>query len=213
MERKHKPIYSVVLELCVPDFVGENRFVLLEKERARQQLTKIDAKPWGALFKSATGEPYIGAWNQYIHDLEHYKQANAHHRTLIADGLVPVRFVVTNEGDQTDKNIAVRVEVEDGQFRLTSHAPYRPETPEGLKEPERFKARHVVPFVGGFKRSKISAKAKSLEATFSKLEGGDGALLLNRVVYLRTNSDTKLKFEIKSGLVKESGKIPVEFGF
>jgi hypothetical protein len=211
MERKHKPIYSVELELCVPDFEGENRFVLLEKERAHKEMARIDAKPWGSLLKSAAGEPYRGTWQKYVHDLEHYKQANRHHRDLIVDGLVPVRFVVTNNSSKVDKNIAVRVEVEEGQFRLTSHAPYRPVTPEGLKEPDRFKVRHVVPFVGGFTRSKINAKARSLEATFSKLRGGDSALLVNRVVYVRSGEHTKLRFEIKSALAEESGKIAIEY--
>jgi hypothetical protein len=210
MEHKRKN-YSVEIELCIPDFDGENRFVLLEKERAHQQLARIDAKPWGSILKSATGEPYIGAWKQYIHDLEHYKKANAHHRDLIIEGLVPIRFVVTNNGDKTDRNIAVKVEVEEGQFRLTSHAPFRPETPEGLKEPDRFKVRQVVPFVGGFSRSKINARVKSLEATFSKLASGDSALLLNRVVYVRVNEHTKLKYDIKSNFADESGKILVEF--
>jgi hypothetical protein len=210
MEHKHKKAFSVSVEFCLPDFRSEHRFVLLEKERARQALESIRSKPWASLFKSAAGDPYISAWQNYIHELEHYKRANIRHREQILDGLIPIRILVMNQGNETQRNISVKIHVQNGQFRLGSHAPIRPQTPEGLKEPERFAIHRVLPLIGGFSRSKIKLGSHRLESRFSRLPGGDGAYLVNKVIYAAIGKETRLEYEIDYGNSKESGHLKVE---
>jgi hypothetical protein len=158
---------------------------------------------------SAAGDPSLGAWQNYIHELEHYKRANFHHREQILDGLVPIRILVVNDGPETQRNIWIKVHVQNGQFRLGSHAPIRPATPEGLKEPERFAVHKVIPLVGGFSRSDIKLGAHKLESRFSRLQDGDGAYLVNKVIYISVGKGTRLEYEIGYGTSRESGHLKI----
>jgi hypothetical protein len=196
--------YVVSVEPRIPDFGSERLFVATEIEFAKARVAELEEKHKGllsALLPVVTGEHKAEDWKHYMHELEHYADKLDKYEAGIADGLVPVKFFVANEGEDMDKAIKVRLRMEHGSIHPAKEPPRRPvrldDGPVHVPEwqPSPATTRDVV---SGFSRRGVKVGRDSIEAEFSELGGGDSADVVHQVVFVDVNDETRVTYEIYS---------------
>ena len=188
--------YTVTLhEASSPHFDQERRYILAEKEYIQRQLKALGNRIWP--FFSYPGLNIFRPvdWKRYDHELDKYGHALDKHERGLGEEFIPFKLFVTNHGDEPDQNIEIHVAVEHG-IVSEKKAPERPKRIDAVKSPSKDHFR--LPKPGGFLRSGIRIKPRSIEAKFSQLDAHDSADLVHAVLFLHGDERTKLRFEIRS---------------
>jgi hypothetical protein len=197
--------YSVMAKLCEPDYAAEYKYLRTEMAFVERKLT--ERRPAFLRWVSAPGLGIFRHedWRKYHHSLDHYgKQLKKYSEEVIA-GVLPVKFAVYNAGERADHEVAVRVHVKSGRVDEKRKAPARPDRLDGsgsawpkLKWPE----------LTGFARTKIKVTAHGVAAELSMLHSHDGAVLVNQLVHVHCEPDTRVTYEVRSRNVKhETGDV------
>jgi hypothetical protein len=194
-------IYSVTVEAKLPEFDSERLFVVNEKKYAQGELKRLEQKPGIAKVLRAAAAPMAKLlkpkdWRAYLKELDHYWVKLHDHMEDIAEGDVPLKFYVINNGPELDEKIEVTVHVHQGTIRPSKQAPERPERIDGDQHVPNWTPRQ--PVMGGFSRSKINVTPHTVTATFSQLEGHDSADLVHQILYVHGDEHTRFTYEIRS---------------
>jgi hypothetical protein len=203
-------IYEVTVEAKLPEFDTERLFVANEKKYAHGELERLENRP--AALKAARvvlGVPKPKDWKQYIHALDHYWVKMHEHMEEIADGLVPLKFFVVNNGPDLDETINIKVHVENGTIHPAKQAPRRPARIDGPQHVPDWSPR--APLVGGFSRRGIRITPHTVEATFSQLEAQDSADLVHQILYVQGDDKTRFSYEITSKRLGVTERGEVDF--
>lgn len=193
-----RSIYDVTVEAQLPEFDTERLFVVNEKKYAETELSRLKEKPAVVnLASSALGSPKPKDWKAYLHALDHYWDKLSNHMEEIADGLVPLKFFVINNGAELDETIRIKVHIHQGTIRPAKQAPERPERIDGAQHAANWSPTRA-PLIGGFARTGIKISSHTIEATFSQLDADDSADLVHQVLYIHGDEHTRFTYEIRS---------------
>jgi hypothetical protein len=199
--------YVIEAEPRVPDLEAERRYVFAEMARVRHELRPRRGRHWPWFSYPRLGILRRKDWQGYLKQLQNYEKALDDHQRQMGHGFLPFMINVMYNGDRPDYNVRVTVTVTDGEINDKLKGPDRPKRIDGeLKSPKKGRLR----WVWGFMRSGVHIEPTAVGATFSRLDPHDRAVLLQPVLYLHMNEQTRLHYEVRSRRAKhERGEIPL----
>ncbi len=207
--RSPTPNYTVVAELALPDFEAERTFLRVEGQFVARKLEELGrGRSLAADFGNwLTKSPPYKDWDHYGHELVRYEHRLAKHEQEIAAGLIPIKLVVRNDTNVSDRSIHIRIEVISGAINKTKKAPKRPQRID-LEEPTHW---WRIFSSGGFWRSGVRITGHRIEAKFSRLSAHDAAYVVNDPTYIELTPETYMTYELRSHRLVEvqRGEVPV----
>ncbi len=189
-----KPQYWVMLKLCEPKYETEHNFLQTEIAFAKRKLVKHKNSLLRDWSLPALGFYSHKDWQKYVHALQHYEDQLDKYQDEVEGGVLPVKFAVYNAAQTEDSGLIVEVHVADGRIDSKKKQPERPVRLDGHGKTSKY----TWPKLGGFSRSRVKITPHSISAELSGLGPEDGAVLVNQLVHLHTQHDTKLKYGISS---------------
>jgi hypothetical protein len=197
--QEQNSIYAVTVEAKLPEFDTERLFVVNEKKYAEKELGRLQRKPGMVrAVHAALGALKPKDWKDYLRHLDHYWVRLSDHMEEIADGMVPLKFYVINNGPELDEKIRIRVHVHQGTIRPSKVPPVRPERIDGEQHVTNWSPQAALPLVSKFSRDHIKITPHAVEATFSQLEAQDSADLVHQILYVHGDEHTRFTYEIRS---------------
>ena len=199
--------YWVMAKITEPKYEAESRWVAAERLIIEHKLAHH--RRW---FKTASS-PKLGVfsredWHEYAHELDRYEHKLAAYAQSVKDrGVLPVKFAVYNNSDQTDRTIRIKVDVHYGRVDTKKTPPARPTRIDAQPAHAKLSLPRIV---DDFRRRDIRIKPHTIEAEFSKLGPHDGATLINQLVHVHCGPETRVRFEIRSdNVAHESGDVEI----
>jgi hypothetical protein len=184
--------FAVVARLSWPDLQAERRYVVMEREVAKQRLAQ--APGWLPFSYPGIGLLRRQDWQKYLRQLEAYGHAIDRYDTSLHGGRIPLSFEVFNLG-HTDHQIRIHIFVEGGNIHAAQKAPERPPRVDGA--PNKAKKHHWQGYEG-FSRTGIHIGRRGLESQFSALASGDSALVVNEPLHIDISPQSQLSYHIHS---------------
>lgn len=206
---KKKPVakksqYWVMTKVCEPKYEAERKFVQTEVAFAERKIAEHHASLLRDWSLPALGFYHRKAWQKYAHALERYEHQLGKYQAEVGSGVLPVKFAVYNTAETEDSQVNVQLHVKGGHIDADKKPPERPERLDGRGKDSKF----GWPKLGSFSRSRVKITAQTVVAEFSTLGANDGAVLVNQLVHLHSEADTRLTYEISSRKVKhETGEV------
>ena len=193
-------------KLCEPKYESEQAFVRAEVAFAERKIAERKASLFREWSLPAAGFFHYKAWRKYVNALEHYEHQLAKYQDEVAAGVLPLKFVVHNQGDINDERVKVGVHVKNGRVDEDKKVPERPERLDGHGKPGKF----TWPKLSGFVRSGIRISEHFVKAEFSMLGPSDGVVLVNQLLHVHTEPDTDIRYQISSrNVAHETGEVEI----
>lgn len=190
--------YDIAAFLDGPEPNEERLFTYNELEQLDDEIAAYQQAGWLKAALRRTDGPSLDELKHYRHRLNSYLNSLERYRVALAEGIVPIRVVVTNTAQQPDHRIRVEVQLHDGTFLLTRQPPSRPLRPLGPQQMAAEPSFTPANVVSGFLRSDIRLGRTKLAAQFSELGPGEEAAVVNQPVFLHCNPQTRMTYRLAS---------------